>query len=282
MTQALIALGSNLGDRRSNLEGAIEALAGTPGVEVRAVSTFHATSPVGGPEGQGAFLNAAAVLEIQLDPEPLLDLLNAIEARAKRVRVIHWGARTLDLDLLLYGNQVIRTPRLIVPHPRMALRRFVLAPLNEVAPAAIDPMTTRSIAELLANLDRRPSTLALHGDDAPLKEILFHQVVSKLGAEAKSFSRLHSQPQLSTRPLDQVLDPATARWRVTDFCPPLLWPATALSRDDDPPTFVVILKSGEVEDTPTGLLTFPHLVVDPSDPDRAIAEVLAACAATRS
>src|SRR5258706_15462886 len=99
-TLALIGLGSNLGDRKTILEAALTALAETPGVAIRAVSTFHETSPVGGPEGQGAFLNAAATLATTLDAEPLLDVLNLVEERAKRVRTVRWGARTLDLDLL--------------------------------------------------------------------------------------------------------------------------------------------------------------------------------------
>lgn len=285
MSQALIGLGSNLGDRRSNLESAIDALAGTPGVEVRAVSTFHETSPVGGPEGQRAFLNAAAALETELDPEPLLDLLNAIEARAKRVRIVRWGARTLDLDLLLFDSQVVRTPRLTLPHPRMALRRFVLAPLSEIAPAAVDPITTWSVGELLANLDRRPSSLALLGDDASLKEAIVRLLVSRLGATTgPSFTEF--QPSvIALAPLEPSLNPTAEtsdnRWLITDSPPPFLGSSAPSSRGDQP-TFVVILEQGHDADSLAGFLQIPHLVVDSSDPDQVAAEVLAACAATRS
>ncbi|AGA29639.1 2-amino-4-hydroxy-6-hydroxymethyldihydropteridine diphosphokinase [Singulisphaera acidiphila] len=285
MSQALIGLGSNLGDRRSNLESAIDALAGTPGVEVRAVSTFHETSPVGGPEGQGAFLNAAASLETELDPEPLLDLLNAIEARAKRVRVVHWGARTLDLDLLLFDSQVIRTPRLTLPHPRMALRRFVLAPLSEIASTAVDPITTRSIGDLLANLDRRPSSLALLGDDAPFKEAIARLLVSRLGATTgpslTDFQPLASALTSLEPSVNATAETSDNRWLITDSPPPFLGSSAPLSHGDQP-TFVVILKQGRDDDSLAGLLHIPHLVVDSSDPDQVAAEVLAACAATRS
>jgi 2-amino-4-hydroxy-6-hydroxymethyldihydropteridine diphosphokinase len=150
----LIGLGSNLGDRRAALEGAIAALAETPGILVRKVSTFHETEPVGGPSGQGRYLNAAAVLETSLDPFALLKVLQAIEARFGRVRTVRWGERTLDLDLLLFGDRIIDTPELVVPHPRYATRRFVLEPLAELAPEAVDPVRQRTIRELLAELDQ--------------------------------------------------------------------------------------------------------------------------------
>lgn len=158
---ALIGLGSNLGDRKALLDGAVAALAETPGVTPRGISSYRETPPVGGPSGQGAFLNAAAALETSLGPEELLEVLHTIEASAGRARVVRWGERTLDLDLLLYGDLVVETPRLRVPHPRMALRRFVLAPLADVAPDATDPVTGRTVRELLANLDRRPSYVAI-------------------------------------------------------------------------------------------------------------------------
>lgn len=155
---ALIGLGSNLGDRRATLEGAIAALEATPGVRVRRVSAFRETEPVGGPSGQGAYLNAAAVLETTLGPFELLPLLQAIEARFGRVRTVRWGERTLDLDLLLFDDRIIQTPDLSVPHPRLTERRFVLEPLAEVAPQAVEPRTRRTVSELLADLDRGPGS----------------------------------------------------------------------------------------------------------------------------
>jgi 2-amino-4-hydroxy-6-hydroxymethyldihydropteridine diphosphokinase len=150
---AYIALGSNLGDRRGMLAGAIAALASTSGVVVQKVSSFHETEPVGGPPGQGLFLNAAAVLETTLDAFALLHVLQEIEEKFGRARTVHWGERTLDLDLLLFGDQIVDTPELTVPQPRMAIRRFVLEPLAEIAPEAVDPVTKRTIVELLAALE---------------------------------------------------------------------------------------------------------------------------------
>lgn len=154
---ACIGLGSNLGDRRATLEGAIEALAQTSGVHVQKVSSFHETDPVGGPPGQGKYLNAAAVIETDLDAHGLLRVLEEIEAQFGRVRSVRWGERTLDLDLLLFGDQMISTLELSIPHPRLRVRRFVLEPLAEVAPEAVDPVTRRTIAELLGALEEGPS-----------------------------------------------------------------------------------------------------------------------------
>lgn len=178
---ALIGLGSNLGDRKGSLDAAVAALVAVDGVQVRAVSSHHETRPVGGPDDQGAFLNAAVALESALNPFELHCTLRAIEQRAGRVRAVRWGARTLDLDLLLFGEQIIDTAELTVPHRRMAMRRFVLAPMAEIAPEAVDPLTGRTIAELLANLDRRPCYMAL---DLPRNQgrKLFRSLVAKLMA----------------------------------------------------------------------------------------------------
>jgi 2-amino-4-hydroxy-6-hydroxymethyldihydropteridine diphosphokinase len=179
-TLALIGLGSNVGDRRSHLDRAVAALAETPGVSVRAVSTYHETAPAGGPPGQGAFLNAAARLDTDLDPFALLHVLLDIEARAGRVRTVRWGERPLDLDLLIYSCKRISSDDLTIPHPRMAVRRFVLAPLAEIAPTIVDMQTGQTIVQLLANLDRRPSYVALDGPPGPFLEGIFERVTAEL------------------------------------------------------------------------------------------------------
>ena len=160
---ACIGLGSNQGDRRALLAAALDSLRATPGIEHLEVSPYLQTTPVGGPTGQGPFLNAAATFQTTLEPLALLGRLQAIEAAAGRVRSIRWGERPLDLDLLLYGNQVIESESLVVPHPRLAVRRFVLEPLVEVAALAVDPTTGRTVQELLANLERTPWRVALCG-----------------------------------------------------------------------------------------------------------------------
>ncbi len=128
---AYIALGSNLGDRASHLRFALDALAATPGLRLLRVSSFHETAPVGGPPGQGPYLNAAALLETTLSPRQLLERLLATELLAGRTRSIPNAPRTLDLDLLLYADLAISEPDLQVPHPRMWQRSFVVGPLSE-------------------------------------------------------------------------------------------------------------------------------------------------------
>lgn len=152
MTTAHIALGSNLGDRRANLDGAIAALAGAEGVKVLAVSSYFETIPVCVDDEQGPYLNAAATLDTSLDAFALHRLLMAVEKQFGRVRDRRWAARTLDLDLLLFGDQIITTEALHVPHPRMHERKFVLEPLAEIAPNAIDPRSGLTISDLAARL----------------------------------------------------------------------------------------------------------------------------------
>ncbi len=138
-----IGLGSNLGDRARHIEDALRELAAEGDIHVVARSTLHETEPVGGPAGQGRFLNAVAELETALSPRALLGRLQAIEAAHGRERAVPNGPRTLDLDLLLYGERVIHEPDLIVPHPRMWERAFVQEPLREICSAEALAATRR-------------------------------------------------------------------------------------------------------------------------------------------
>lgn len=149
-----VALGSNLGDREANLRGAAAALASL--LTSLRVSSFHETEPVGVTRTQPLFLNAAAVGDSDLPARTLLQRLLATEAAFGRERPYPGAPRTLDLDLILCGDEIIDTPDLIVPHPRFRERRFVLAPLSEIAPDWIDPVTGRSIAELLYAIRHAP------------------------------------------------------------------------------------------------------------------------------
>jgi 3-oxoacyl-[acyl-carrier protein] reductase len=154
---AFIALGSNLGDRQANLKAALEALRATRGIEVIRVSSIRETEPVGGPAGQGKYLNAAAQINTSLTPEVLLKELLGIEAKLGRVRGEPNAPRTLDLDLLLYSDTVRASPDPVVPHPRMHLRSFVLDPLAELAPDLRHPTLGVTLRRLAENLRTPPA-----------------------------------------------------------------------------------------------------------------------------
>jgi 2-amino-4-hydroxy-6-hydroxymethyldihydropteridine diphosphokinase len=132
-TRAYLALGSNLGDRVAHLQGAVDTLASTPSVAIVALSGVYETDPVGGPD-QDRYLNAVVAIDTALSARDLLGVAHDAERRARRVRGERWGPRTLDVDVLLVGDAQIDDPDLVVPHPRMWERGFVLAPLHDVAP----------------------------------------------------------------------------------------------------------------------------------------------------
>ena len=151
MATAFVGIGSNLGDRESNLRRAIELLSAEDGVEVVAVSEIRETDPVG-PVEQGPFLNGAVEVETSLGPHELLGRLLSVENRLGRVRSERWGPRTIDLDLLLYGGERVDEAGLTVPHPRLHERRFVLEPLADLDPTLEIP-GLGPISTLLAKLE---------------------------------------------------------------------------------------------------------------------------------
>ena len=150
---AYIALGSNLGDKEANLCLGVEGLRSTRGCRVEAVSDFLVTAPYGGVE-QDDFLNGAMKIRTLLTPHELLERLHEIEQEAKRERVVRWGPRTLDLDILLYDDLILDEEELHIPHIEMCKRDFVLKPLCQIAPYARHPVYNRTAAELLADLER--------------------------------------------------------------------------------------------------------------------------------
>jgi 2-amino-4-hydroxy-6-hydroxymethyldihydropteridine diphosphokinase len=190
MSRALVAIGCNLGDRRGQLDGAVARLRATPGIASVAVSRWHETAPVGGPTGQGAFLNGALLVETSLAPEPLRQALTRIEAELGRTRDVRWQARLLDLDLLLYDQVVLSTPDLIVPHPRMAFRRFVLEPAAEIAPDMVHPLIGWRVDELARHLNDSRPYVALIGVPGVGKT----QLATRLAAQFQGQAILLAQP----------------------------------------------------------------------------------------
>lgn len=138
MTRAYVGIGSNIGEPRRQLQAALKELGGLPNTRLTATSGFYRSAPLGYLD-QPEFLNAVVELETELPPEALLDNLQEIESAHGRQRSFAGAPRTLDLDLLLYGDAALATPRLTVPHPRMHQRAFVLRPLADVAPASTIP-----------------------------------------------------------------------------------------------------------------------------------------------
>jgi 2-amino-4-hydroxy-6-hydroxymethyldihydropteridine diphosphokinase len=151
MATAFVGIGSNLGDREANLRRALELLAGEEGIAVVAVSRLRETEPVG-PVEQGPFLNGAVHVTTELPPRELLNCLLGVEQRLGRVRAERFGPRTIDLDLLVYGDEVVDEPGLTLPHPRLHERRFALEPLAELAPA-LDVPGRGPVSALLAELE---------------------------------------------------------------------------------------------------------------------------------
>lgn len=153
--RAYVALGSNMGDRKAYLDGAVEALKAHPQIRVTKISDFLETKPYGVTE-QADFLNGAVELETLLEPEELLEALHEMEAAADRKRVLRWGPRTLDLDILFYDTLAYESDTLTIPHPDLANRDFVLKPMRQIAPHFRHPVSGKTTAQLLEELEKRP------------------------------------------------------------------------------------------------------------------------------
>ena len=164
LQQALVAFGANLGVVDSMWKAILADLRQCHQMEIDAVSSLTRSRAIGGPPGQPDYGNAAIRLRTTLDPYELLETLLQLEARRGRIRSQLWSPRTVDLDLLLLEHEIIETDRLSLPHPRLALRPFVLRPAVEIAADMVDPRTGRRLDELWENLRRRPFVLEVWGE----------------------------------------------------------------------------------------------------------------------
>lgn len=183
MTDCLVGLGSNLGDRRQILDAAIADLKNHREVQVQSVSDWITYPAVGGPDGQGDFLNGVARLQTSLKPSDLAELLMEVEAAAGRRRTQRWSARTLDCDLLLFGDQRIDTPTLQVPHPRMFTRRFVLEPAVQVAAEMLHPVVGWTMEKLFHHLENAAPYFAVIGSDPKLRDEIGKAMAESVGGK---------------------------------------------------------------------------------------------------
>ncbi|MCH5267014.1 MAG: 2-amino-4-hydroxy-6-hydroxymethyldihydropteridine diphosphokinase [Lachnospiraceae bacterium] len=145
--EVCLGLGSNMGDRRANMNRALELLSADKNNEVVKVSDYIETKPIGDVE-QDDFLNGAILMRTLKSPEELLEQIGEIESDLKRVRTVRWGPRTIDVDILLYDAEIMETENLVIPHPEMCRRMFVLEPLNQIAPYRLHPVCKKTVREI--------------------------------------------------------------------------------------------------------------------------------------
>ena len=213
MSDCQIGLGANLGDARAAFDAAWSLLRDHPLIEVGKRSGLYRTAPVGADAGE-AFLNAVGCVSTTLAPLELLDVLQSIERTLGRTRELHWGPRTLDLDLLFVDEQVVTMPRLTVPHPGAWHRRFVIDPLFEVAPTLRHPVLNLTVAELRQRLQIRPLSIAFGAPWLSLVEQLQPEVASRFpNARLVGLGDPRSWPVVNMRVHLDNAEPLGPVWR---------------------------------------------------------------------
>ena len=250
MTHALLALGSNLGDRAAVLSAAVAAIGNLSRTRVLKHSDWHATRPIGGPGGQGEFLNGAALLETELPPGELKSELQGIERHLGRERAERWAARTVDIDLLLYGERVIDEPELEIPHPRMSFRPFVLAPAAEIAAEMIHPVLGASVGALWRHVQHARDVLAVCGGSAAER----HSLAEQLRQRGLPLSELPDAVPQADCLFQQVAGSENI---------------SSGAIDDSAPKLVINL-SGTWADLPKPLRGLPTLAIEGADQQRLI------------
>ena len=180
MPKSLIGLGANREHREKVLRDVVRQLETLPHVNIFGLSQVYETTPVGGPDGQRVFLNAAVLIESNFKSPDLLTELHKLETAFGRTRDTRWGPRVIDLDLLLHDGVVSDSPKLTLPHPRMTFRRFVLHPACDVAPDMIHPATGHTLGQLLNHLNQTPNNIVLSGGSAAERTAIMKEVKRKL------------------------------------------------------------------------------------------------------
>ncbi len=201
MAVCLLGLGANLGDPRRQLDHAVHRLHEHAAIRVRNTSDWLATTPIGGPTGQPEFLNGAVVVDTTLSPVELLTITQALERSLGRSREVHWDARPLDIDILLWGDLICHTPTLQIPHPWMAVRRFVLEPAAQIAPQLRHPALGWTIRQMLDHVVHAPPRFALTGVIGTARMLTLAQHTGATSLSDPLTGEGVSEPR-STRPSD--------------------------------------------------------------------------------
>ena len=192
MARCLLGLGSNLGDREATLKAALAAIDALPDVQLRKTSEWLRSQPVGGPAGQGEFLNGAALIDTTIAPLILLKELQQIEDRLGRKPGERWAPRPIDIDILLYDREVMEQEMITLPHPRLTFRRFVLKPAVEVAPKMIHPVIGWPIERLLLHLDGASDLVAIVSPTETRRRALVEMLMTRFAAKPAA------QPEVGT------------------------------------------------------------------------------------
>lgn len=179
MPTCLLGLGSNLGNSEATLAAAISEITALPDVQLVRHSTWHRTQPVGGPAGQSEFFNGAALVETKIPPLRLLAELQHVETRHGRERNERWAPRTLDIDMLIYGNEVSETEMITLPHPRLTFRKFALAPAVEIAPKTLHPVIGWPIERLLTHLNLASDLVAVVSPSQRTRELVVAALIER-------------------------------------------------------------------------------------------------------
>ncbi len=271
MATCLLALGSNLGDREATLRSALEALHATSGIRTVSASSWHRSQPViGVPNEQQAFLNGAVLVHTTQKPLALLESLQKIENTHGRARFSgragfseqkRWPPRTLDIDLLLYENQILKSPQLTIPHPRMSFRRFVLEPAVEIAPERVHPSLGWTLRQLLTHLDEGADRVALLAKQEPDRNRWAEEIRKLAGPQSAITS---GSEKTIPQEMAQLWPAEQTTW--------ITMPGSPGSRQGQSPKLSILLNSEDPELAGRG----PTLQLDSDSPEEIRREIAAA------